>query len=149
VRAERSPCRFLSVSAAAWVWVCGCSVREREPERSGVRQPFAKRRPVRSDIQPVRSAYQPPASSTFLSERISHQQPASSTLLSEQTSTSHQAPANRTGRFSKMLRLLGNSGKPVTLETLSLTKFLRHVFQEQETHDFRKPGIVSLGFANA
>jgi hypothetical protein len=36
--------------------------------------------------------------------------------------------------------MLGNSGKPVTLETLSLTKFLRHVFQEQETHDFRKPG---------
>jgi hypothetical protein len=47
--------------------------------------------------QPVRSAYQPPASSTFLSERTSHQQPASSTVLSEQTSTSHQPPANRTG----------------------------------------------------
>jgi hypothetical protein len=38
--------------------------------------------------QPVRSAYQPPASSTFLSEQTSHQQSASSTLLSEQTSTS-------------------------------------------------------------
>jgi hypothetical protein len=36
--------------------------------------------------------------------------------------------------------VLGNSGKPVTLETLSLTKFLRHVFQGHETHDFRKPG---------
>jgi hypothetical protein len=35
-------------------------------------------------------AYQPPASSTFLSEQTSHQQPASSTLLSEETSTSHQ-----------------------------------------------------------
>jgi hypothetical protein len=35
-------------------------------------------------------AYQPPASSTFLSEQISHQQPASSTFLLEQTSTSHQ-----------------------------------------------------------
>jgi hypothetical protein len=35
-------------------------------------------------------AYQPSASSTFLSEQTSHQQPASSTLLSEQTSTSHQ-----------------------------------------------------------
>jgi hypothetical protein len=45
---------------------------------------------------PVRSAYQPPANSTFLSEQTSHQQPASSTLLSEQTSTSHQPPANRT-----------------------------------------------------
>jgi hypothetical protein len=36
--------------------------------------------------------------------------------------------------------VLGNSGEPVTLETLSLTKFSRHVFQEQETHDFRKSG---------
>jgi hypothetical protein len=36
-----------------------------------------------------RLAYQPPASSTFLSEQISHQQPAISTFLSEQTSTSH------------------------------------------------------------
>jgi hypothetical protein len=36
--------------------------------------------------------------------------------------------------------VLGSSGKPVTLVTLSLTKFLRHVFQGQETHDFRKHG---------
>jgi hypothetical protein len=36
--------------------------------------------------------------------------------------------------------VLGNSGKPVTLETLSLKKFSRHVFQGQETHDFRKRG---------
>jgi hypothetical protein len=42
-------------------------------------------------------AYQPPASSTFLSEQTSHQQSASSTFLSEQTSTSHQPPAKRTG----------------------------------------------------
>jgi hypothetical protein len=42
------------------------------------------------DLQPVRLAYQPPASSTFLSEQTSHQQPASSTFLSEQISTSHQ-----------------------------------------------------------
>jgi hypothetical protein len=48
-------------------------------------------------IKDFRSAYQPPASSTFLSEQISHQQPASSTFLSEQTSTSHQPPAKRTG----------------------------------------------------
>jgi hypothetical protein len=47
--------------------------------------------------RPVRLAYQPPASSTFLSQQTSHQQPASTTLLSEQTSTSHQPPANRTG----------------------------------------------------
>jgi hypothetical protein len=44
-------------------------------------------------IQPVRLAYQPPASNTFLSQQTSHQQPASSTFLSEQTSTSHQPPA--------------------------------------------------------
>jgi hypothetical protein len=50
-----------------------------------------------SELRPVRLAYQPPASRTFLSEQTSHQQPASSTLLSEQTSTSHQPPANRTG----------------------------------------------------
>jgi hypothetical protein len=36
--------------------------------------------------------------------------------------------------------VLRNSGKPITLKTLSLTKFLRHVFQGQGTHDFRKPG---------
>jgi hypothetical protein len=36
--------------------------------------------------------------------------------------------------------VLGNSGKLVTLETLSLTKLLRCVFQGQETHDFRNPG---------
>jgi hypothetical protein len=46
----------------------------------------------------VRLAYQPPASSTFLSKQTSHQQPASSTFLSEQTSTSHQPPANRTNQ---------------------------------------------------
>jgi hypothetical protein len=50
-----------------------------------------------SDLRPVRLAYQPPASSTFLSEQTSHQQPASSTVLSEQISTSHQPPAKRTG----------------------------------------------------
>jgi hypothetical protein len=36
--------------------------------------------------------------------------------------------------------MLGNSGKPVTLETLSLTKFSKHVFQEQGIHDSREPG---------
>jgi hypothetical protein len=47
--------------------------------------------------QPVRLSYQPPASSTFLSEQISHQQLASSTFFSEQTSTIHQPPVKRTG----------------------------------------------------
>jgi hypothetical protein len=45
--------------------------------------------------RPVRLAYQPPASSIFLSQQTSHQQPASNTLLSEQTNTSYQPPANR------------------------------------------------------
>jgi hypothetical protein len=48
-------------------------------------------------VQPVRLAYQPPASSIFLSQQTSHQQPANSTFLSEQTSISHQPPAKRTG----------------------------------------------------
>jgi hypothetical protein len=47
--------------------------------------------------RPVRLAYQPPVSNTFLSEQTSHQQPTSSTFLSEQTSTGHQPPAKRTG----------------------------------------------------
>jgi hypothetical protein len=42
-------------------------------------------------------AYQPPASSTFLSEQTSQQQSANSTFLSEQISTSHQPLAKRTG----------------------------------------------------
>jgi hypothetical protein len=33
--------------------------------------------------------------------------------------------------------VLGNSGKPVTLETSSLTKFLRYVFQGREHAVFR------------
>jgi hypothetical protein len=49
------------------------------------------------DLRPVCLAYQPAASSIFLSEQTSHQQPANSTFLSEQTSTSHQQPAERTG----------------------------------------------------
>jgi hypothetical protein len=40
-------------------------------------------------------AYQPPTSSTCLSEQTSHQQPVSSTFLSEQISTSHKPPAKR------------------------------------------------------
>jgi hypothetical protein len=41
-------------------------------------------------FRPVRLAYQPPASSIFLSQQTSHQQRANITLLSEQTITSHQ-----------------------------------------------------------
>jgi hypothetical protein len=46
--------------------------------------------------RPVHLAYQPPANSIFLLERISHQQSASSAFLSEQISTSHQPPAKQT-----------------------------------------------------
>jgi hypothetical protein len=35
-------------------------------------------------------AYQPPVSTTFLSEQTNYQQPASNTFLSKQISTSHQ-----------------------------------------------------------
>jgi hypothetical protein len=45
---------------------------------------------VEHQSYPVRLAYQPRVSSTFLSKQTSHQQPASSTFLSEQTSTRHQ-----------------------------------------------------------
>jgi hypothetical protein len=38
----------------------------------------------------VRSAYQPPANSTFLSEQTSHQRSVGGTFLSKQISTSHQ-----------------------------------------------------------
>jgi hypothetical protein len=51
---------------------------------------------VLQNLRPVHLAYQPPASSTFLSEQNNHQQPANSTFLSEQTSTSHQPPVKRT-----------------------------------------------------
>jgi hypothetical protein len=64
----------------------GCSCRTLVVARNG-REP--------ANRSPVRLAYQPPASSTFLSQQTSHQQPANSTLLSEQTSTSHQPPATR------------------------------------------------------
>jgi hypothetical protein len=67
------------------------SVESQAPEQSAVE---VMRRAHLLLLRPVRLAYQPPASSTFLSEQTSHQQPASSTLLSGQTSTSHQPPAN-------------------------------------------------------
>jgi hypothetical protein len=44
----------------------------------------------------------------------------------------------------KTRTLLGNSGKPVTLETSSLTKFSKYVFQEQGIRDSRKPGTCEV-----
>jgi hypothetical protein len=71
-------------SLISWSWKqTGCQKRKHK----WIKWPVFKHFP---DTRPVRLAYQPPASSTFLSEQTSHQQPASSTLLSEQTSISHQ-----------------------------------------------------------
>jgi hypothetical protein len=39
-------------------------------------------------VRRVRLAYQPPASSTFISQQTNHQKPANSIFLSKQTSTS-------------------------------------------------------------
>jgi hypothetical protein len=50
----------------------------------------------------VRLAYQPPASSNFLSEQISHHQPGSRTFLSEQISTSHQPNEQAAKEASKL-----------------------------------------------
>jgi hypothetical protein len=48
--------------------------------------------------RPVRLAYQPQDSSTFLSEQTTHQQSAISTFLLEQISISHQANEHGIGR---------------------------------------------------
>jgi hypothetical protein len=55
-------------------------------------------------LRRVRLAYQPPASSTFLSEQTSHQQPASSSFLSEQISTSHKPQPNEQAVVLKVLQ---------------------------------------------
>jgi hypothetical protein len=49
--------------------------------------------------------YQPPASSTFLSEQISHQQPANITFLSAQISTSHQPNEQADGDLLNSFRV--------------------------------------------
>jgi hypothetical protein len=40
--------------------------------------------------------------------------------------------------------MLGNSGKPVTLETSGITKFSKYVFQEQGMRDSRKSGTCEV-----
>jgi hypothetical protein len=45
-----------------------------------------------SNIRPVRLAYQPPASGTFLSEQISHQQPANSTFFQNKPAPATSQP---------------------------------------------------------
>jgi hypothetical protein len=75
-------------------------------------------------LRHVRLTYQPPASSTFLSEQISHQQPVNSTFLSEQTTTSHQLPAKRTSRWIDDVLLVKISAhfNPFVGSKLGLTK---------------------------
>jgi hypothetical protein len=63
--------------------------------------------------QPVRSAYQPPASSTFLSERTSHQQPAA---------TSQQYSSLRTNQHQPSA-----TSQPNRLSTLLLSRVLKHL----------------------
>jgi hypothetical protein len=53
--------------------------------------------------RPVHLAYQPPVSSTFLSEQTSHQQSAKSIFLSQQISTSHQPNEQATSPYKKLL----------------------------------------------
>jgi hypothetical protein len=48
---------------------------------------------VKKKLQPVRSAYQPPASSTFLSERTSHQQPAATSQQYSSLRTNQHQPS--------------------------------------------------------
>jgi hypothetical protein len=68
-------------------------------------------------LRPVRLAYQPPASITFLSEQISHQQSASSTFLSEQISTSHQLNEKVVG-VCPQKKSRGLGGPPATTRKL-------------------------------
>jgi hypothetical protein len=66
--------------------------------RSGAQLQLCRLHSLFLSIQPLfRLAYEPPASSTFLSQQTSHQQSVSSIFLSEQISISHQPPAKRTG----------------------------------------------------
>jgi hypothetical protein len=56
--------------------------------------------------RPVRLAYQPPASSTFLSQQTGHQQSASSIFLSEQTSTSQ---TNRLKKGKESIQVIAHT----------------------------------------
>jgi hypothetical protein len=94
--------------------------------------------------RPVRLAYQPPASSTFLSEQISHQQPASSTFLSEQISTSHQPPAKRTGCM--FLNMLNNKNTMAScncvLSNISVTRIRRSDCWENSSNFLTYPWLI-------
>jgi hypothetical protein len=152
---------------------------------------------LNSNKQPVRSAYQPPASSTFLSERTSHQQPvATRQQYSSLRTNQHQPSAtsqpnrlkicgsrvgtqagagSRRGRNCRRRRLyfisthlgrecddneetgenptttttVGNSRKPVTLETLRFDKVLETCFSATGSSRFSEAwNLRSLGFAN-
>jgi hypothetical protein len=93
----------------------------------------------------VRLAYQPPASSTFLSKQISHQQPASSTSLSEQISTNHQSPAKRTGWCKLTLTFCEKKWIPTTnvYKNLAWWYTIMDVQQNAELYNKRKEGFIS------
>jgi hypothetical protein len=67
-------------------------------------------------------AYQPPASSNFVSQQTSHQQPASSTFFSKQTSTatSHQ-PTEQAARFE--------SNRPLDRSAATLITRIKHLIE--------------------
>jgi hypothetical protein len=73
------------------------------------------------EARPVRLTYQPPVSSTFLSQQTSYQQSASSTFLSEQISTSHQLPAKRTG-WQSLVQLQTGSPMHVQFQGLMVSR---------------------------
>jgi hypothetical protein len=75
--------------------------------------------------RPVRLAYQPPASSTFLSEQTSHQQPDSSIFLSQQISISHQHQPNEQGANLTTIITLNTRWYPARCCENFLNKILR------------------------
>jgi hypothetical protein len=76
------------INAILWFKICPTrnATLTNQPQKTRESRSFSH---IRQANSPVRFAYQPPANSTFLSERISHQQPASSTFLLEQMSTNY------------------------------------------------------------
>jgi hypothetical protein len=84
-------------------------------------------------MQPVRSAYQSPASSTFLSERISHQQPAATSQQYSSLRTNQHQPS----ATSQPNRLMF-SGKALPDQDIAITVILyevRSAQQQQQGND--------------
>jgi hypothetical protein len=106
-----------------------------------------------TSIHPVRLAYQPPASSTFLSEQTSHQQPANSAFLSEQISTSHQRtgsllaawPSSPAGIAIYQFKPTRRDLKPSMLDNLQFceARQLRLVLPVQRCSDWFTWGLTN------